>query len=192
MQLKEVMTPSVEVIAPEAAIQAAAEKMSLLDIGLLPVCEGGRLVGVVTDRDITVRAVAEGRGPVTTQVREVMTPDAIYGLDDQDIEDAARLMEQYQIRRLPVLNRHKQLVGMVSLGDLAVHPGQQPLAGEVLEQVSEPGIRGGHSQESLARVSMAQDLRSRCCRVMAHEDWRPTVPRVVRPLPLIRFAAGGL
>ena len=142
MQLKEVMTSRVTVIAPEATIQAAAEKMSDLEIGLLPVCEGGRLVGMVTDRDITVRAVAEGRGPVTTQVREVMTPDIIYGFDDQDVEDAARLMEQYQIRRLPVLNRRKQLVGMVSLGDLAVHPGQQPLAGEVLEQVSEPGTSG--------------------------------------------------
>ena len=149
-------------------------------------------MGIVTDRDITVRAVAEGRGPVTTQVREVMTPDAIYGFDDQDVEDAARLMEQYQIRRLPVLNRRKRLVGMVSLGDLAVHPGQQPLAGEMLEQVSEPGTSSGHSQEPLACVSAAQDLLSRCCRVMAHADWRPTVPRVVRPLPLIRFAAGGL
>ena len=139
MQLKEVMTPSVEVIAPEATIQAAAEKMSDLDIGLLPVCEGGRLVGVVTDCDITVRAVAEGRGPVTTQVREVMTPEAIYGFDDQDVEDAARLMEQYQIRRLPVLNRSQQLVGMVALGDLAVHAGTRPVAAEVLEQVSEPG-----------------------------------------------------
>ena len=142
MQLKEVMTPGVEVIAPEATIQAAAEKLCDLEIGLLPVCEDGRLVGVVTDRDITVRAVAEGRGPVTTQVREVMTPDVIYGFDDQDVEDAARLMEQYQIRRLPVLNRRKQLVGMVSLGDLAVRPGQQPLAGKVLEQVSEPGAWG--------------------------------------------------
>jgi CBS domain-containing protein len=71
-----------------------------------------------------------------------MTPDAIYGFDDQDVEDAARLMDQYQIRRLPVLNRRKQLVGMVSLGALAVYPGQQPLAGEVLEQVSEPRTAG--------------------------------------------------
>jgi CBS domain-containing protein len=94
---------------------------------------------MLTDRDITVRAVAEGRDPVTTLVREVMTADAVYGFDDQDVEDAARLMEQYQIRRLPVLNRAKHLVGIVALGDLAVHPGQQPLAGEVLEQVSEPG-----------------------------------------------------
>lgn len=130
MQLKEIMTPGVEIIAPEATIREAAEKMRHLDIGLL------------TDRDITVRAVAEGRDPVTTRVREVMTPDVVYGFDDQDVQDAARLMEQYQIRRLPVLNRTKRLVGIVSLGDLAVHPGNQPLAGEVLEQVSEPGKSG--------------------------------------------------
>ena len=72
-------------------------------------------------------------------VLEVMTPDLVYGFDDQDVQDATRLMEQYQIRRLPVLNRHKQLVGMVALGDLAVHAGSQSLAGEVLDQVSEPG-----------------------------------------------------
>jgi CBS domain-containing protein len=142
MQLKEVMTPGVEVIAPDATIREAAEKMSHRDIGPLPVCEGDRLVGMLTDRDITVRAVAEGRNSVTTLVREVMTPDVVYGFDDQDVQDAARLMEQYQIRRLPVLNRSKQLVGMVALGDLAVHPGNQPVAAEVLEQVSEPGKSG--------------------------------------------------
>jgi CBS domain-containing protein len=142
MQLKEVMTPGVEVISPEASIREAAEKMRHLDIGPLPVCDGDRLVGMLTDRDITIRAVADGRDPVTTPVREVMTSDIVYGFDDQDIQDATRLMEQYQIRRLPVLNRNKRLVGIVSLGDLAVHPGNQPLASEVLEQVSEPGKSG--------------------------------------------------
>lgn len=142
MQLKEVMTSGVEVVSPEASIREAAEKMSHLDIGPLPVCDGDRLVGMLTDRDITVRAVAEGRDPVTTLVREVMTPDIVYGFDDQDVQDAARLMEQYQIRRLPVLNHSKRLVGIVSLGDLAVSPGNQPLASEVLEQVSEPGKSG--------------------------------------------------
>jgi CBS domain-containing protein len=142
MQLKDVMTPGVEVIAPEASIYEAAEKMSHLDIGPLPVCDGERLVGMLTDRDITVRAVAAGRDPLTTPVRDVMTPDVVYGFDDQDIQDAARLMEQYQIRRLPVLNRSKQLVGMVALGDLAVHPGTQSVPAEVLEQVSEPGKSG--------------------------------------------------
>ena len=97
---------------------------------------------MLTDRDITVRAVAAGRDPLTTQVRDVMTPDVVYGFEDQEIQDAARLMEQYQIRRLPVLNRSKQLVGMVALGDLAVHPGTQPVTAEVLEQVSEPGKAG--------------------------------------------------
>ena len=135
MQLKDVMTPGVEVIAPEASIYEAAEKMSHLDIGPLPVCDGERLVGMLTDRDITVRAVAAGRDPR-------MTPDVVYGFEDQDVEEAARLMAQYQIRRLPVLNRSKQLVGMVALGDLAVHAGTQPVAAEVLEQVSEPGKAG--------------------------------------------------
>jgi len=142
MQLKDVMTPGVEVIAPEASIYEAAEKMSHLDIGPLPVCDGERLVGMLTDRDITVRAVAAGRDPLTTQVREVMTPDVVYGFDDQEVQDAVHLMAQYQIRRLLVLNRSKQLVGMVALGDLAVHAGTQPVTAEVLEQVSEPGKAG--------------------------------------------------
>jgi CBS domain-containing protein len=142
MQLKDVMTPGVEVIAPDASIYEAAEKMSHLDIGPLPVCDGNRLIGMLTDRDITVRAVAAGRDPVATPVRDIMTPDVVYGFDDQDLEDAARLMEQYQIRRLPVLNRSKQLVGMIALSDLAVHAGSRPMAAEVLEQVSEPGKSG--------------------------------------------------
>jgi len=113
--------------------------MRHLDIGPLPVCDGERLVGMLTDRDITVRAVAAGRDPLSTLVRDVMTPDVVYGFEDQEVEDGARLMEQYQIRRLPGLNRSKQLVGMVALGDLAVHARTQPVAAEVLEQVSEPG-----------------------------------------------------
>jgi CBS domain-containing protein len=142
MQLQEVITPGVEVIAPEASISEAAEKMRHLDIGPLPVCEGERLVGMLTDCDITVRAVAAGRDPRTTHVRAIMTPDVVYGFEDQDVQDAARLMAQYQIRRLPVLTRRQQLVGMVALGDLAVHAGTQPVAAAVLEQVSEPGTSG--------------------------------------------------
>ena len=142
MQLQDVMTAEVEVIAPEASLSEAAETMSHRDIGPLPVCEGERLVGMLTDRDITVRAVAAGRDPRTTPVRDVMTPDVVYGFEDQDVEDAARRMAQYQIRRLPVLNRSQQLVGMVALGDLAVHAGTRPVAVEVLEQVSEPGTSG--------------------------------------------------
>jgi CBS domain-containing protein len=131
------MTRGVEMIAPEATLQQAAKKMQRLDVGPLPVCDGEQLVGMLTDRDITVRAVAEGCGPKTTAVREAMTPDIAYCFEDQDVHEAARVMEQCQIRRLPILNRAKRLVGIVSLGDLAVSVGAQTVAGEVLEQVSE-------------------------------------------------------
>jgi CBS domain-containing protein len=141
MQLKDIMTPGVEVVSPQATLQEAAQKMKQFDIGPLPICDGEQLVGMLTDRDITVRAVAEGWDPQTTSVQKAMSPDLVYGLEDQDIQDAARLMEQYQIRRLPVVNRNKRLVGIVSLGDLAVGGTDQSLAGEVLEQVSEPSAR---------------------------------------------------
>ncbi|HEV8717865.1 MAG TPA: CBS domain-containing protein [Candidatus Binatia bacterium] len=138
MQLKEIMTQGVQVIAPEATIKEAAEKMKQLNIGPLPVCDGERLVGMLTDRDITTRVVAEGYDPTTTKIREMMTPDIVYCFEDQDVQEAAHLMEQHQIRRLPIVNHNKWLVGIVSLGDLAVGTGDQKLAGEVLEQVSEP------------------------------------------------------
>src|SRR5437588_3430325 len=93
MQLQDIMTPGVEVIAPEASVYEAADKMRHLDIGPLPVCEGERLIGMLTDRDITVRAVAAGRDPRMTHSRAVMTPDVVYGFEDQDIADAARLVE---------------------------------------------------------------------------------------------------
>src|SRR4030095_571153 len=95
-----------------------------------------------SERDITVRAGAAGRDPLTTLVREVMTPDVVYGFEDQEVQDATRLMEQYQIRRLLGLNRTKQLVGSVVFGDLAGHDGTQPVTAEVLAQVSEPGKAG--------------------------------------------------
>ena len=138
MTLKDVMTPDVEVISPEATLQQAAAKMRRLHIGPLPVCDGDQLVGMLTDRDITVRAVAEGCDPTTTTVREAMTPDMVYGFEDQTIEDAVQTMERYQIRRLPILSREKRLVGMVSLGDLAVSSGDERQVGATLKQVSEP------------------------------------------------------
>jgi CBS domain-containing protein len=138
MQLKDIMTHGVEVISPEATLQEAAKKMQQLDIGPLPVCDGEQLVGMLTDRDITVRAVAQGYDPKTTTVREAMTPNIAYGFEDQDVQEAVCIMEECQIRRLPILNRHKRLVGIVSLGDLAVSTGEQARAGEVLKHVSEP------------------------------------------------------
>lgn len=138
MLVREVMTRGVEVVQPDSTLEEAAAKMERFDIGLLPVCEGDRLVGTLTDRDITVRSVAHGEDPTTDKVRDVMTPDVVYCFEDQDVEEAARLMQEKQVRRLPVLDRDKRLVGIVSLGDLAVETGDEKLAGETLEQVSEP------------------------------------------------------
>jgi CBS domain-containing protein/sporulation protein YlmC with PRC-barrel domain len=138
MQIKEIMTRQVEVVHPEATLREAAQKMVGLDVGPLPVCKGDELVGMLTDRDITVRATAEGRDPKTTRVYEVMTPEIIFTYEDEDVSDAAQLMTEHQIRRLVVLNRDKRLVGIVSLGDLAVHTGDVQQAGQTLEGVSDP------------------------------------------------------
>jgi CBS domain-containing protein len=142
MKLKEVMTRHVEVVHPDDTLYEAAEKMKKLDVGPMPVCDSERLVGMITDRDITVRATAEGHDPKTILVREMMTPDIVYCFEDQDVQDAARIMQQKQIRRLVILNRDKRLVGIVSLGDLAVHTAEADLTdddlGETLAGVSEP------------------------------------------------------
>ncbi len=138
MFVSEVMTRRVECISPDATLKDAAEKMKELDVGPLPVCDNDRLVGMVTDRDITVRATAEGCHPQDVRVRDVMTPEVFYCFDDEDVAEAARQMEQKQIRRLLVLNRAKQLVGIVSLGDLVVETQDRQLAGHALEAVSEP------------------------------------------------------
>ena len=138
MQVKEVMTRGAECVAPDATLQEAAQKMKGLDVGPLPVCDNNRLVGMLTDRDITVRAVAEGKDPRTSRVRDVMTEGITYCFEEDDVADAARLMKEKQIRRLVVLNRDKRLAGIVSLGDLAVETGDEHLAGKTLERVSQP------------------------------------------------------
>jgi CBS domain-containing protein len=138
MQLKDVMTRDVAVVRPEATLQEAAGHMKALDVGVIPVCDGEHLMGMLTDRDITVRATATGRDPRTTHVRDVMTPDVVYCFEDQDMAEAQRLMQERQIRRLLILNRDKRLAGVVSLGDLAVKAGADKVGGAVLERVSEP------------------------------------------------------
>jgi CBS domain-containing protein len=138
MFVRDVMTRGAQCVNPSNSLKEAAQKMKNLNVGTLPVCEGDRLVGMLTDRDITVRATAEALPPGLGQVRDVMTPDVIYCFDDQDVEEAARLMGEHQIRRLVVLNRDKRLVGIVSLGDLAVETGDEKLAGNTLEHVSLP------------------------------------------------------
>ena len=141
MQIKEIMTRHVDVIPPYASIREAAAKMKELDVGAIPVCDGQKLAGLVTDRDITIRAVAEGRDPSEVRVAEVMSSDIAYCFEDETVEQAANLMESKQIRRLPILDRNKQLAGIVSLGDISVRIGgsrQKDLAADALEEISEP------------------------------------------------------
>ena len=138
MIVRDIMSRDVEVVHPDSVIQEAADKMKTLNIGSLPVCDNKRLVGVVTDRDITIRAVASGLDPKSTKVSNTMTPELIYCFEDETVSQAAKLMERYQIRRLPILSREKHLVGIVALGDVAVDTGNERLSGTVLEEISEP------------------------------------------------------
>ncbi len=139
MQVKDVMTRGAECVGPDDTLQQAAQKMKNLDVGPLPVCDHDRLAGMLTDRDIVLRAVAEGRDPRSTRVRDAMSEGINYVFEDDDVKEAARQMKDKQIRRLVVLNRDKRMVGIVSLGDLAVETGDKQLSGQTLEKVSQPG-----------------------------------------------------
>lgn len=119
MRVCDAMTPSVQLCTPQDSIRDAAEAMTALNVGLLPVADNDRLVGMISDRDIATRGVAMGRGP-DALVRDVMTVDVKYCFEDQDLDEITRNMADIQVRRLPVLNRHKQLVGIIALGDIAV------------------------------------------------------------------------
>jgi CBS domain-containing protein len=142
MQVSEAMTTDVKMTSPSQTIRDAARTMAEIDAGVLPVGENDRLVGMVTDRDIAIRAVAAGKGP-NTPVREVMTQEVKYCFDDDDVEDVAQNMADIKVRRLPVLNKQKRIVGVLSLGDIAVADGPEH-AGSALCGISEPG--GAHSQ----------------------------------------------
>jgi CBS domain-containing protein len=140
------MSSDVEIVAPDQPIQEAAQFMLRSDAGVMPVGEGDRLVGMVTDRDIAVRAVAEGRGP-DTPVSEVMTGDVVYCYDDDEVENAALMMSDNQVRRLPVLSRDgDKLVGIVSLGDIS-RSDQSQAAQVALDGITDPGGEHNQSQE---------------------------------------------
>jgi len=133
------MTMTVEAIRPTDTIFDAAKRMRDLNIGSLPVCFDRRMEGMITDRDIAIRAVAEGRNPSTTLVMDVMTPDIIYCFDDDNTEHVEQMMMDYQVRRLPVVTREtKELAGIISLGDLATKTGQVQEIGRTLREISEP------------------------------------------------------
>ncbi|MFK0687617.1 CBS domain-containing protein [Mesorhizobium sp. IMUNJ 23033] len=144
MRVSEVMTRDVRVANANETIQEAARIMAEIDAGLVPVGDNDRLVGMLSDRDIAIRAVAEGKGP-DTKVGDVMTNDVRYCFEDEDTADVCRNLGDQQIRRIPVLNRDKRLVGIVSLGDLAITDGSGS-TGETLAAISRPG--GQHTQTS--------------------------------------------
>jgi CBS domain-containing protein len=142
MQVQEVMTREVQLVDPGTTIRDAARTMRDEDIGALPVGENDRLVGMVTDRDIVLRAVAEGQSPDNTSVREVMSKGILYCFEDVDVSEAAQSMAENHVRRLPVLNRDKRLVGVVALADLSLEA-DQATSCAALKGVSEPSDVAG-------------------------------------------------
>jgi CBS domain-containing protein len=142
MKVSEVMTRDVQTVRPDEPVRQAASFMLSADAGSIPVTDGDRLIGMITDRDIAVRGVAKGYGP-DTPVRELMTDDIICIREDDDVDDAAEKMSDAQVRRLPVIDEQERLCGIVSLGDLS-RDADEDAASEALEGVSEPG--GRHQQ----------------------------------------------
>ena len=140
MQVSEIMTRDVETVAPDTSLQKAAEAMEAIGVGSLPVCDGQRLVGTITDRDIVVRAVAAGWSPVDTLVKDCMTEDVAYAFCDEETEEVLERMKVLQVRRLAILDRDKKLVGIVALGDIATEPdaAAEARVGAAVAEISEP------------------------------------------------------
>ena len=150
MQLSEIITRDVETIPPEATVREAAQRMRSMDVGSLPVCDGAHLLGMITDRDITVRATADGCNPEQTCVRDAMTPNIEYVFEDDDVQRAAQIMQDKQIRRLPVVSRgDKRLVGIVALGDIA-RTGDDRTAGDTLQDISDPNRQPSEARDDRA------------------------------------------
>ena len=142
MKVNEAMTGDVMLVNPDQSIREAAQMMIEIDAGVLPAAENDHLVGMITDRDIAVRAVAAGKSP-NTKVREIMSGEVLYCFDDEELTHVSRNMSDMKVRRLPVVNRDKRLVGVISIGDLARNE-QPTTVGRTVSRLSEPG--GKHSQ----------------------------------------------
>ena len=136
-RLKDLMSRDVKVVSPDVSIAEAAKQMRDGDFGMLPVGENDRMIGTISDRDITIRAVAEGKGSAT-KVRDVMSDGVAWAYEDDSVEQAARIMSERQVRRLPVVDRDKRLVGIVALGDFAVESSEIRPAAEALSEISKP------------------------------------------------------
>jgi len=142
MKVSDVMTREVRLASPDDTLQQAAQAMAGIDVGALPVGENDRLVGMITDRDIAIRGVANGKGP-KAKIRDVMSEEVLYCFEDQELDDVTNNMGNIQVRRMPVMNREKRLVGIVALGDVALERGGRGTA-KTLGKISEPG--GLHNQ----------------------------------------------
>ena len=134
-QIKDVMSPNFKFMAPDSPVSEVAQQMRDMDCGFMPLAENDKMVGMITDRDITIRAVAEGKNPAECQARDVMTAKTYYCYDDQDVEEVCNNMGEIQVRRLPVVNRDKRLVGVVSMGDLA-QAASRPNVGQTQQQIT--------------------------------------------------------
>lgn len=134
-QIKDVMAQNFKWMSPDSPISQIAEQMRDIDCGFIPLAENDKIVGMITDRDITVRAIAEGKNPVETKARDIMTAKTYYCYDDQDVEEVCNNMGEIQVRRLPVVNRDKRLVGIVSMGDLA-QSASRPNIGQTQQQIT--------------------------------------------------------
>ncbi len=137
MKIREIMSRNVESIQPDTTIKDAAEKMRLLDVGFLPVCDGETVVGTLTDRDITIRHVADGQNPYRVKAGDIMTPSAFYCFEDEDVEEVGRYMQQHEVRRVLIFDASQQLVGVASLGDISKAAGEERLVGETLKEIAE-------------------------------------------------------
>jgi CBS domain-containing protein len=140
MKIKDIMTKEVKYINPNTTIKEAAHIMRDKDIGSLPVSENDQIIGVITDRDIAIRAIANGSDPQTETVKQIMTPKCLYCFEEDSVEDTAKNMAENQIRRLPVMNKEKRLVGIISLADISIKASKQA-AGEALQSISQKSHR---------------------------------------------------
>jgi CBS domain-containing protein len=137
MKVSEIMSRNVACIDPDTSIKDAAEKMRSLDVGFLPVCEDGHVIGTLTDRDITIRHVADGQNPYRVKARDIVTPDVLYCYENQDVEEVSRYMQEHEVRRVLIFDGEEQLVGVVSLGDISKAAGEECLAGATLKRIAE-------------------------------------------------------
>ena len=135
MNVREIMTSNVECLAPDASLKDIAQEMKSLDVGFIPVCENDRLVGTVTDRDIVIRAVAEGMDINTCKARNIMSREIIYAFDDDDVKTVAEKMREKDVRRILILDKEKRLVGVVSIGDISKV--EEKVSGKTLRDIAE-------------------------------------------------------